>query len=114
MSMPSSLKIKDGNGKYPLKKILSRYIPPSYFQRKKQGFSIPIFSWFVKELDKLFDRYLSAEKLNYVPFLDAAEVLREYKKYKYYKQKGRQYNIEKMWRILSFMMWWEKYIERES
>lgn len=107
--MPVDLKIKDGQGKYPLRRLLSRYVPSEYFERKKQGFSIPIFAWFSQELDSMFEIYLSSEYLNKVGILNTEEVLKEYHKYLHYKKRGKQYNIEKMWRILSFMLWWEKY-----
>ncbi len=109
--IPTDLKIKEGKGKYLLQKLLSRYVPQEYFERKKQGFSIPIFAWFRKELDEMFDNYLSTEKLGEVPFFDVKEIQREHKKYRYYKKHNKQYNIEKMWRILSFMLWWEKHVK---
>lgn len=108
-SMPSSLKFKDGNGKYPLRKILSKYIPTEYFDRPKQGFSIPIFQWFTKEFDVLFDKYLSAEMVHKCGILNYEEVAKEKRKYQYNKARGHQHNIEKMWRLLSFMMWWDKW-----
>ena len=109
LRMPAELKIRDGQGKYVIRKLLKRYLPQEDFGRKKQGFSVPIFSWFSKELDVMFSQYLSREKLRCVPFFDAIEIERELKKYQYNKKHGKQYNIEKMWRILSFMLWWEKY-----
>lgn len=107
--IPIELHTKDGKGKYLLRKLLRKYLPEEYFERPKQGFSIPIFAWFSKELDGMFHQYLSVEKLNAVPFLDADEIRREHEKYLFYKKRGKQYNVEKMWRILSFMLWWEKY-----
>lgn len=109
--IPTELKIKDGVGKYPLRKLLRKYLPQEYMDRKKQGFSIPIFAWFHKELDEMFNDYLSTEKLKQIPFFDVQEIQREHKKYLYYKKHNKQYNIEKMWRILSFILWWEKYMK---
>lgn len=109
MRIPTELKIKNGKGKYLLRKLVSRFVPPENVEREKKGFSIPVFAWFSKELDAMFNQHLSLEKLKAVPFLDASEIQREYRKYLFYKKLGKQYNIEKMWRILSFMMWWEKY-----
>ncbi len=112
--IPEDLKIRDGKGKYLLRKLLKRYVPETYFERKKQGFSIPIFAWFSKELDEMFDQYLSFDKLSEIPFFDAREIQREHSKYRYYKKRGKQYNIEKMWRILSFMLWWDKFMKHEN
>ncbi len=113
MRIPTDLKIKDGKGKYILRQVLSRYLPEKYFERKKQGFSIPIFAWFSRDLDQMFDEYLVPEKLREIPFFDGREIQHEHKKYLYFKKRGKQYNIEKMWRILSFMLWWERYMKYE-
>jgi asparagine synthase (glutamine-hydrolysing) len=108
--IPVALKFKDGKGKYLLRKLLTRYVPTRFFERKKQGFSIPIFDWFRTDLDALFDQHLSEVKLNEVALFNVAEIRREHEKYLYYKSRNKQYNIEKMWRILSFMLWWDKHM----
>jgi asparagine synthase (glutamine-hydrolysing) len=107
--MPMELKIKNGATKYPLRNLLSKHVPNEYFERKKQGFSVPIFEWFSKELDIMFQIYFNSSFLKRIDFLNATEVQREYQKYLRYKKNGKQYNVEKMWRILSFILWWEKY-----
>jgi len=107
--MPTGLKMKGGKEKYPLREILSSYVPREYFERKKQGFSIPIFEWFTKELDVMFETYLDSKHLKSIGLLNSIEVQKEYKKYFLYRKNGKPYNVEKMWRILSFLLWWEKY-----
>ena len=109
MRLPTELKIKNGQTKYLLRKLLSRYVPKEYLNRKKQGFSIPIFDWFSKDLDVLFKEFVTPDKLRQIPFFNVSEIMREYSKYQLYKNQGRDYNMEKMWRILSFMLWWDKY-----
>jgi asparagine synthase (glutamine-hydrolysing) len=98
-------------GKEILRNILYKYHPAELFDRPKQGFSIPIFNWFSKSLDEYFKIYLSKEKLSKTDLLDSNVVLAEMKRYAYYKQRGKEYNIEKMWRILSFMMWKERWMK---
>jgi asparagine synthase (glutamine-hydrolysing) len=112
--IPTDFKIRNGQGKYLLRKLLTKYVPQEYTQRRKQGFSIPIFSWFSKELDYLFDYYLSSDHVAKFPFLHNEDIQSEFKKYKYFKKAGKQYNIEKMWRILSFMLWADKYYVSET
>jgi asparagine synthase (glutamine-hydrolysing) len=109
MRLPPDLKIKNSKGKYLLRLLLKRYVPEEYYERKKQGFSIPLYKWFSRELDQLFDQYMTIEKLSQIPFLDKIEIQNEFRKYLYYKKRHKQYNIEKMWRILSFMLWWDSY-----
>jgi asparagine synthase (glutamine-hydrolysing) len=105
--LPSSLHTKNKESKYLLKKILSQYIPKHYFNRSKQGFSIPIFKWFKSDLDQHFKYYFQEKLLDETGLFKTSEVLHELKKYEHYKTLGRDYNIEKLWRILSFMMWYQ-------
>ncbi len=114
VQIPEQLKIQNGSGKYLLRKILKKYLPEHFYERKKQGFSIPIFEWFSKDLDQMFDYHLSEKKVSDIAFFDNHEIQREYKKYQRFKKHGKQYNIEKMWRILSFMLWWDKYMKHET
>ncbi len=108
--VPLDLKFRKGDQKYILKKLLRRYLPAEFFERKKRGFSIPIFEWFSKDLDNLFNEYLSEENLKKTPFLNAATVQNELRKYFQYKKRNQSYNIEKMWRLLSFMMWHKRWM----
>lgn len=46
----SELKIKNGEGKYLLKKISESYLPEKIIYRKKMGFPVPTNEWFQGEL----------------------------------------------------------------
>jgi asparagine synthase (glutamine-hydrolysing) len=45
-SMPDELKIKDGEGKYILKKVAEDFLPQEIIYRKKAGFPVPLATWF--------------------------------------------------------------------
>ncbi len=49
-SMPSSLKLRNGTGKYILKKAFEPILPAEILYRPKQGFAIPLGQWFKREL----------------------------------------------------------------
>jgi asparagine synthase (glutamine-hydrolysing) len=110
--MPIDLKWRNDESKWILKQILSEYVPREMFNRPKMGFSIPIFSWFSSHMDVLFEHYLTKERIDKTNIFHTTAVLNEYEKYKWNKQNNKEYNIEKMWRILSFMMWWDKWCEK--
>jgi asparagine synthase (glutamine-hydrolysing) len=44
-ALPDSLKIKDKQAKYLLRKILYKYVPQEMIERPKQGFAIPLEQW---------------------------------------------------------------------
>jgi asparagine synthase (glutamine-hydrolysing) len=44
-SLPLSIKLKDGIGKWPLRQLLYRHVPRELIERPKMGFSIPLDGW---------------------------------------------------------------------
>jgi len=44
-TLPRAFKIRGGDGKWLLRKVLNRYVPPELTERPKMGFSIPLSSW---------------------------------------------------------------------
>ncbi len=52
-SIPSSLKLRNGAGKYILKKALEPILPRDILYRPKQGFAVPLDVWFRRELKEM-------------------------------------------------------------
>ncbi|TCW60162.1 asparagine synthase (glutamine-hydrolyzing) [Treponema sp. J25] len=105
--LPSEYKIKNGNKKYLLKELVHQYLPKEIMDRPKMGFSIPMIEWFDDELKKYVDEYLTEEKLKKVAFLNTEEIQELKKTW----LKNNRIGISKIWLLLVFMMWWEKWME---
>lgn len=43
--LPPSQKMREGQGKWILRRLRERYVPPALFERPKQGFGVPHGSW---------------------------------------------------------------------
>ncbi len=43
--LPPALKIRGGQGKWLLRRVLRRYVPERLFERPKAGFNVPISAW---------------------------------------------------------------------
>jgi asparagine synthase (glutamine-hydrolysing) len=52
-SIPSDFKLRNGTGKYILKKALEPILPADILYRRKQGFAIPLDTWFRHELKEM-------------------------------------------------------------
>ncbi len=52
-SIPSSLKLRNGLGKYIFKKALEPVLPSDILYRPKQGFAIPLDVWFKRDLKEM-------------------------------------------------------------
>lgn len=103
--VPFQYKYKNGDSKYLLRKVLERYIPKELIDRPKMGFGIPMFEWFGGDLKDLFKYYFSDEQLQH-HLLNNKYIDKEYKKL----QDNKTININKLWFILVFQMWYEKYM----
>src|SRR5271166_2050278 len=48
--IPSNLKLRNGSGKYILKKAIQAMFPQGFLDRPKQGFGVPVAEWFRGDL----------------------------------------------------------------
>jgi len=100
--VPFEYKYKNGENKYLLKKVLERYLPKKLIYRPKQGFGIPVYEWFSKDLLNLFERYFKEDdefiNMKYARFL-----------LNRVKQK-KVVNINTLWFILEYKMWKKEYL----
>lgn len=110
LRLPIQFKIRNHKSKYLLKKVLERYIPHSYFERPKMGFSIPLFNWFKSDLDKLFHEKLKHEHFASAwPQIDYSFVRHNLNIYESNKTVNKEVNLLMMWKLLSLMQWHEVY-----
>jgi len=102
--LPIQYKQKDNVTKYILKEITHKYLPKEIMLRPKMGFSIPVFEWFKDELKEYFETYLNKKSLKETGF--NYEYINQMKK-SYYNGYG---NPHKLWLVLMYQMWREKWI----
>ncbi|KIM05685.1 MAG: hypothetical protein KN64_02015 [Sulfurovum sp. AS07-7] len=105
--VPFEYKYRDGQSKYMLRKVLERYIPKEMIDRPKMGFGIPMFEWFGKDLRSLFDEHFTKDRLSKHGLLNIDYIQKEHEKLK----NNKPLNINKLWFILVFQMWYEKYVK---
>jgi len=74
--LPSSLKIKDGEGKFLLKKAMEPRLPNEIMYRPKMGFAVPLAKWFRGPLRERIRGVVQGERLLGSGLFDAA-VLRK-------------------------------------
>ncbi len=61
LDLPRSMKIANGEGKFVLKRAFERLVPTEALYRPKQGFSVPLASWFRGPLGEGFARALTGK-----------------------------------------------------
>lgn len=102
--VPDELKIKDGQSKYLLRKVLYKYVPKELVDKPKAGFQIPLAKWLKSDLRNKVDEYISETKLDSSLF-NVKETLRV--KESFYQGKNEKASL--IWFILMFQMWREKW-----
>jgi len=104
--IPVSLLNKNGVSKYPLKQILYKYVPKELLERPKHGFTVPLYKWLKGDLSTLVLHYLNEDKLKKEGIFNAGVVASWVKDY----ISGSSINVNKLWSLLMFEMWKEKWL----
>jgi asparagine synthase (glutamine-hydrolysing) len=105
-TLPTEYKYNNGQKKYMLKEIVHGHIDKEIMQRPKTGFAIPIGKWLYAELKDTVEYYLSPEMLRKHSILNEAEVTACRNAF----YKGELQSLPKMWHVLMFQMWCEKWM----
>jgi asparagine synthase (glutamine-hydrolysing) len=93
---------EDGRGKYPLRQLLARRLPAQLFERRKQGFAVPIAQWLRTSLRDWAEDLLSEKSLaEGAPFLNAPEIRRRWREH----VAGTWDNSAQLWGILQLLRW---------
>jgi asparagine synthase (glutamine-hydrolysing) len=109
-SIPGTLKIRDGQLKYILRRVAARYVPPEILERPKEGFVLPKNTWLREGMSPLLADVLSPERLS----------LHGYFRHEYITSliarflKGDDALTFKIWSLLVFQLWYEDHVGMDS
>ena len=104
-TIPSSLKLHDGETKYILKKSLEKLLPNDILYRKKMGFSIPLADWLTHEFNNLFEEYVLASNAGIANYFDPKMVKSIWQAH----LSGNHNYSDELWSLLIFETWWRNY-----
>ena len=104
--LPMEYKYNKGNKKFIIKEIVHKYLPKDIMDRPKMGFGIPIAAWLQHDLKPFVDRYFDAGFIAKQNIFDNTEIQRI--KQSFYQ--GRTERAEKIWYLLMFQMWYDKWM----
>ena len=101
LSIPSELRMKGGEHKYLLKRVLYRYLDPELFNRPKWGFSVPVEFWIQNDWADLINDYLSEDAIRRTGLLNPKAVLSLRKRF----ASGESYLYKRIWLLFVLQKW---------
>jgi asparagine synthase (glutamine-hydrolysing) len=99
LSIPTAVKVGNGQLKYILKKSVRGLIPDEMIDRKKQGFGVPVHEWILGKLGNYAETQIR-DFCDQTDFLDRNAVLALF----------RRRRATQIWYLLNFVLWWKHYI----
>ncbi|MDQ1239933.1 MAG: hypothetical protein QG577_2119, partial [Thermodesulfobacteriota bacterium] len=100
-NVPTNMKIRNGSGKWILKKILRKYIPLDLTERPKMGFGVPVGEWLRGPLKSWCEDLLNHDEVLTESILDVNIIQRLWKEHL-----SRQWDRSgQLWGILMFRSW---------
>jgi asparagine synthase (glutamine-hydrolysing) len=101
LSLPVSLKIRDGQRKWLLRQVLYRYVPPELIDRPKQGFAVPVGLWIRGPLREWAEDLLSESSLAAHGYLRPRAIRKKWREHIEAKHDWS----ELLWSVLMFQAW---------
>lgn len=99
--LPLAMKMRQGQGKWILRRVLDRYVPREMFERPKQGFGVPIAAWLKGPLREWAGDLLNERRLRQEGLLRIAPIMKRWKEH----LSGRRNWQGSLWNVLMFQSW---------
>jgi asparagine synthase (glutamine-hydrolysing) len=105
-TIPPQYKLRDGSTKHILKKALRGVLPDSIIDRRKQGFAVPLGTWFRGELNGFVHDLLLSETSKSRQIFNAEYI----EKLLAMHSRGRHLDLQ-LWTLISFELWCRKFLD---
>jgi len=101
MTLPETLKVRNGQSKWILRQVLNKYVPNSLTDQPKMGFSIPVDEWLKGSLKDWGADLISKNSIDRVGVFDYSEIQRRWHEHQT-NTKNWQHHL---WDVLMLQDW---------
>ena len=105
--LPASLKIKGGRRKHILKEAATGLLPREILARGKQGFAVPVGSWFRGNLREFFSDVLLSPRTKQRGYFEPRFIERLVHEH----LTGRRDHTLRLWALVVFELWHRQYLD---
>lgn len=101
--LPMSMKLREGRGKWLLRRLLDKYVPSTLIDRPKMGFGVPLDAWLRGPLREWAEALLAEDRLQREGYFDPAPIRATWRKH----VSGEGAFGYRLWSVLMFQAWLE-------
>jgi len=107
-TIPSTLKLRNGSGKYLLQRAMAQDLPGEILTRKKMGFGVPLGAWFRRELRDMTRDVLLGQRARQRGIFRSSEVEALLATH----DAGRRDCSARLWSLICFELWMRQWVDR--
>ncbi|MCM2255749.1 MAG: asparagine synthase (glutamine-hydrolyzing) [Vicinamibacteria bacterium] len=108
-TIPPEMQIRDGSGKSVFKQAMRGVLPDTVIDRRKQGFGVPLGSWFRASLSGFLRDLLLSGPARDRGIFEPAYVLRLIERH----EAGQDLGLH-LWTLISFELWCRAFLDRTT
>ncbi len=112
-TVPSHLKLNNGESKHILKRLISRWVPREAIYREKKGFGIPLEHWFRGELLPFTQEILLDDRTRRRGFLQVDSVATLLEKHRS-GQTNPLVTTHQIWNMLVLEIWCRRFLDQPA
>lgn len=99
--IPLSMKVRNGRGKFILRTLLNKHVPPQLAKKPKNGFAVPVGEWIKGPLRAWAEELLDPRSIRAEGWFDADLVASRWRAH----LSGRCDSTAAIWAVLMFQSW---------
>ena len=104
--MPLSYKVRGGQGKDIVRRLLEKYVPKALFDRPKQGFTPPLNDWLCTDLRDWVEGLIADQHSAVNTYFDMPRIAAAWQRC----LQGSEADTLRIWNYMMFALWYKRWM----